>query len=64
MNHASDHHLTYWLLGITILLAFGLVDIAAIGLAATAVSDGQLLAVAIAFLLIAGGALYTVWRLE
>jgi len=64
MNHARSHYLSYWLLGITILLAFGLADSAAIAVAAAAVSGGQLLAGAVAFILIAGGALSTVWRFE
>ena len=64
MNHVRNHHLTFWLLGIVIVLALGFADIAAIALAATAVSGGQLVALALAFVLIAGGALFTVWRLE
>ncbi len=64
MNHVTNHHRTYWLLAITILLAFAFADIAAIALAATAVSGSQLVAAAVAFVLISGGALFTVWRFE
>jgi hypothetical protein len=64
MNHSRSHHLTYWLLGVTIVLAFGFGDIAAIALAAAAVSSGLLAALSVAFMLIAGGALFTVWRFE
>ncbi len=47
-----------------ILLALAFADIAAIALAATAVSGSQLVAAAVAFVLISGGALFTVWRFE
>jgi hypothetical protein len=60
----QTHHLSYWLLGIVLLIAFGLVDAAVVALPATAVTVSQLLAGAIAFVLIAGGLLFTVWRLE
>ncbi|MES1260581.1 MAG: hypothetical protein ABUS49_02510 [Acidobacteriota bacterium] len=58
------HHLAYWILGVVVLLAFTLWDTAVVALPAMALSVGQLLACAAAFLLIAGGVLFTVWRLE
>jgi hypothetical protein len=62
MNHA--HRLTWWLLGIVTLTAFGLADISAVALAAATISVGQLVVSAAAFTLTAGGALYTVWWFE
>jgi hypothetical protein len=66
MNSSSKpaHHLIYWLLGALIVLAFGLIDAVAVALPAMALSVSQLFAGAMAFALIAGGLLYTVWRLE
>jgi hypothetical protein len=58
------HYLGFWLLGVIIAVAFGLVDLAMVAVPAMAISVSQLLAVAISFLLIAGGLLVTVWRLE
>jgi hypothetical protein len=58
------HHLGYWLLGITILIAFGLVDAAMVAVPARALTFNQLFAGAMAFVLMAGGLLFTVWSLE
>ena len=62
MRH--KHHLAYWILGIVLLLAFVLWDAAVVALPAMALTVGQLVAFAIAFVLIAGGVLFTVWQLE
>jgi hypothetical protein len=56
--------LSYWLLAITIVMAFGLVDIAVVALPAMAISLLQVFALAIAFVLMAGGLLFTVWQFE
>lgn len=64
MVRRKTHHLAYWMLGITTLLAFALADAAAVALPATLLTAGQMLAVGFAFLLIAGGLLFTIWRLE
>jgi hypothetical protein len=58
------HNLGYWLLGIIVLIAFGLVDAAVVAVPAMVLTVYQLVAGAIAFVLIAGGLLFTVWRLE
>jgi len=58
------HRLSWWLLGIALLAAFAFLDIAAVALPAMAVSPGQVLAFGAAFVLITGGVLFTVWRLE
>jgi hypothetical protein len=58
------HHLSYWLLAITIVMAFGLVDIAVVALPAMAISLLQVFALAIAFVLMSGGLIFTVWQFE
>jgi hypothetical protein len=58
------HHLSTWLLGIIIFLAFGLASVAIVALPAMAISVSQLIAVAFSFALVAGGLLFTVWRFE
>ena len=60
----QKHHLAYWLLGVTVLIAFVLGDAAVVAVPAMALTVGQLLAGAFAFALIAGGVLFTIWRLE
>ena len=60
----SVHHLSYCLLGITVLLAFAMLDLAAVAIPAMAVSLPQALAVAAAFILISGGGVFTVWNME
>ncbi len=58
------HRLSSWLLGVTLLLAFLLTDTAIVALPAMLITPAQLFACALAFLLISGGLLFTVWRLE
>ncbi len=60
----KKHQLAYWLFGVILLLTFALADAAAVALPAAALTINQLFAGAIAFGLIAGGVLFTVWRLE
>lgn len=58
------HRLSTWLLAATLLLAFLLADTAIVALPAMLITPVQLIACALAFVLIAGGLLFTVWRLE
>ena len=60
----QKHHLAYWILAVTVLLAFVLADAAAVAVPAMAITASHLLAGAFAFALIAGGLLFTIWRLE
>ena len=60
----GNHHLAYWLTGIAALLAFALADVAAVALPAMVLSSGEVVAGALAFILIALGVLVTVWQLE
>ena len=59
-----NHNLRYWLTGIVILITFILGDIVAVALPAMALSPGQIFAGGAAFMLIAGGVIYTVWQLK
>jgi len=45
-------------------MAFGLVDIAVVALPAMAISLLQVFALAIAFVLMSGGLIFTVWQFE
>lgn len=60
----KKHQLAWWLLAAVFLLAVVLGDAAVVALPAMALTAGQLFAGAAAFALIAGGVLFTVWRLE
>jgi hypothetical protein len=61
---ASDtpHREFFWLLGVILLLAFSLADLATIGFASKAVGGDILTAVVFSFALVAGGSLFTAWR--
>jgi hypothetical protein len=58
----TPHREFFWLLGIVLLLAFSLADLATIGFASRAVSGNILTAVAFSFALVASGSLFTAWR--
>ena len=60
----SVHHLSYCLMGFTILLAFAMLDLAAVAIPAMVVSLPQVFAVAAAFTLISSGGVFTVWNIE
>lgn len=61
---SHKHHLVYWLLAVTVLLAFALADIAIVAVPAMLLTPLQVVVGAIAFGLVAVGALVTVWQLE
>lgn len=54
----------YWILGAIAMLTFLVADAAAVVIPAMALSPAHLVAFVVAFLLIAGGALFTVWKLK
>jgi hypothetical protein len=60
--HGTPHREFFWLLGVILLLAFSLADLATIGFASKAVGGDILTAVVFSFALIAGGSLFTAWR--
>ena len=54
----------YWLAGIIVLITFALADVIAVALPSMALSPAQIFAGGAAYVLIAGGSLYTVWQLK
>ena len=60
----SGHPAATWLGGVTLLLAFAGIDVATVARAAGLLNVGELVAGAAAFVLIAGGALVTVWWMD
>jgi hypothetical protein len=60
----EKHGVGRWVVGFTLLVAVGLLDAALVLLPANAVSGSQVFAGAAAFVIIAAGILYTIWRME
>jgi hypothetical protein len=58
----TPHREFFWLLGVILLLAFSLADLATIGFASGTVGGDTLTAVVFSFALVAGGSLFTAWR--
>lgn len=60
----EKHRLGRWLIALTILFAFGLLDINVVALPARVISVWEVIAGVATFVIVAFGVIYTVWRME
>jgi hypothetical protein len=60
----EKHRLGRWLIALTILFAFGLLDINIVAVPARVVSGWEVFAGVVTFVIIAFGVVYTVWKME
>jgi hypothetical protein len=64
MTTTKPSNFKYRILGAIVLMAFLVGDAAVVAIPAMALSPAHLVAVVVAFVMIAGGALFTVWQLK
>ncbi len=60
----EKHRLGRWLIALTILFAFGLLDINIVAVPAQVVSPWEVVAGVVTFVIVAFAVIYTVWRME